>query len=247
MKWPACGNYNDLVTHSFDEIPATAPSPDAGRRTPDAFPAPPPGFAQTLRALAADPARHAKFVNTLSLMEYIGARKILKSQPAAGISAELLAHVSEEIRHAHALKKLALRLDPLLTGYEPNQLLAGKSASGYMQAIDRQAEADLKSMSNGNGENERLAWINYLYTTLLVEERAGSFYPEYASLLAELFPAAGHAAVIHGIIREEESHLRQVVDHLLQDDPDGRARLERLRPVEAKAFADWIGGLSSGA
>lgn len=195
------------------------------------IPAPPPGFAALLERVIAEPARHARFVNTLSLMEYIGARKILKSQPAAGFTLELLAHVSEEIRHAHVLKRLALKLDPAVETYAPEFLLAPAAASGYMQAVDRAAEADLAATGNA-----AQPWVNYLYTTLLVEERAGGFYPAYAERLAPL----GHAAVIQGILREEENHLRQVVDHLLRDDADGRARLDRLRVVEATAFEKWL-------
>ena len=195
------------------------------------IPPPPPGFAALLDRVIAEPARHARFVNTLSLMEYIGARKILKSQPAAGFTLELLAHVSEEIRHAHVLKRLALKLDPAVETYAPEFLLAPAAASGYMQSVDRAAEADL--VATGAGAQP---WVNYLYTTLLVEERAGGFYPAYAERLAPL----GHAGVIQGILREEENHLRQVVDHLLRDDADGRARLDRLRAVEASAFEKWL-------
>jgi hypothetical protein len=207
--------------------------------TPGAvIPPPPAGFHALLDRMIADPARHGRFVNTLSLMEYIGARKILKSQPAAGFTVELLAHVSEEIRHAHVLKRLALKLHPALETYAPGFLLAPAAASGYMQAVDRAAEADL-ALSGGGAQ----PWVNYLYTTLLVEERAGGFYPAYAERLAPL----GHAGVIQGILREEENHLRQVVDHLLHDDPEGRARLNRLRAVETGAFEKWLAELQKAA
>ncbi len=32
------------------------------------------------RGIATDPSRHARFLNTISMLEYIGARKIMKSQ-----------------------------------------------------------------------------------------------------------------------------------------------------------------------
>lgn len=202
------------------------------------IPPPPPGFQALLDRVIAEPARHGRFANTLSLMEYIGARKILKSQPAAGFTVELLAHVSEEIRHAHVLKRLALKLNPAVETYAPECLLAPTAASGYMQAVDRAAEADLAATGDG-----AQTWVNYLYTTLLVEERAGGFYPAYAERLLPL----GHAGVIQGILREEENHLRQVIDHLLRDDREGRARLDRLRALEARAFEKWMQELRQAA
>lgn len=183
------------------------------------------------------PEVHAKFVNTLSLLEYVGARKILKSQPAAIFSAELLAHVSEEIRHALTLKNLALRLDPSLTTYRPDHLLEPKAAEGYLQAIDRAAHADL--VAAGLADDPRRAWVNYLYTTLLIEERAGQFYPAYAPLLESL----GLGGWVEPIIRDEEGHLRSMVASLQSDDPTAPARCARLREVEAGAFENWFARL----
>ncbi len=190
-----------------------------------------------LRGVIADPERHGRFANTLSMLEYVGARKILKSQAASSFTVELLAHASEEMRHALSLKRLTLRLDPTLVGYAPGHLLCGEAAGRYMQRVDRQAEADLQA--DGSAEGRGLPWINYLYTTLLVEERAGSLYPVYARLLEP----GGHASVIHAIMREEGSHLRQVVAHLVRDDPAGERRLERLRAAEALAFDEWLRAL----
>ena len=46
-------------------------------------------FFATLKRLACRPEAHARFVNTLSLLEYIGARKIMKSQKESRITAAL--------------------------------------------------------------------------------------------------------------------------------------------------------------
>ncbi len=193
--------------------------------------------APLLARIVEKPALHGRFLNTLSLLEYVGARKILKSQPAEIFTAQLLAHVQEEVRHALTLKNLALRLDPALSSYRPEHLLEPKAAEHYLQSIDRAAAEDL---ADGPADGRR-AWINYLYTTLLIEERAGQFYPAYAPLLEKL----GHGGWIEAIIRDEEGHLRQMVEALHRDDPRGRDRYERLRAVEERAFADWFDRLET--
>ena len=53
---------------------------------------------------------HARWLNTFSFLEYIGFRKIVKSQRAEVLNRSLLVHALEEGRHALLLKKLAVKL-----------------------------------------------------------------------------------------------------------------------------------------
>lgn len=59
---------------------------------------------ECLTALVKQPTLHARFLNTLSLLEFIGARKIMKSQEEDSVTPAVLAHATEEIRHAQVLK-----------------------------------------------------------------------------------------------------------------------------------------------
>ncbi len=192
-------------------------------------------LAELLSRLAAAPALHARFLNTLSLLEYVGARKIYKSQPAGRFTVELLEHVVEEGRHALVLKKLAIRLggDAVRT-YDSEGLLSGADATRYMQTLDHAAETDLEL--SGFPAGEERTWINYLLTTLLIEERADSLYPVYEPILTAL----GHGGVAAAIVAEEKRHLRDVFESLTSGDPRRDERLERLRPVERRAFAALV-------
>lgn len=191
----------------------------------------------TLHRLTTDPARHARFLNTLSLLEYVGVRKIMKSQAAESFTPELLEHVLEEARHAFVLKTLAQRVgDGAVPTYDPAMLLCGGQAVAYMQELDRGAERDLRDAPPAEGRPE---WVNYLYTTLLIEERADHVYRAYEPILARL----GLGGVLAGIVREEEGHLRAVMAHVLDRDPEHPARLERLRAVERRAFAAFVAAL----
>ena len=64
-----------------------------------------------LDRLIADPPRHARWLNTVALLEYTGARKMLKSQASARMSEMILRHAAEESRHAHFFKRAALRIE----------------------------------------------------------------------------------------------------------------------------------------
>src|ERR1700730_12813184 len=61
-------------------------------------------------AIVPDPALHARWLNTFSYLEYVGFRKIVKSQLAEVLAAAILGHACEEGRHALGLKKLAIKL-----------------------------------------------------------------------------------------------------------------------------------------
>lgn len=180
------------------------------------------------RRLLENPSAHARFVNTLSFIEYVGARKILKSQRAEFFSLELLTHVSEEIRHARRLKRLALEMsDGRLDSYGAGHLLAGKAAEAYVQAVDAAAQA----ASGGNDP-----WVAYLLTTLLVEERANAFYPAYASQGT----VPKHRAVIAAIVSEEQRHLEEIGRRLRGAVVDSHRVLTELRRVEEDAFHAFI-------
>src|SRR5260221_11684276 len=206
-----------------------------------------------LARLTGDAGRHARFLNTLSLLEYIGVRKILKSQPAEGLSAEMLEHILEEARHAYVLKRLALRVGgESVATYAAPALLCGEEARRYIQTLDRSAEIDLKESrdpasgatgdavpAGGVSPASGSASVNYLYTTLLIEERAGAVYPLYEPLLARV----GLGGVLAGFIREEEGHLSAVMRRVMDEDPGHAPRLERLRRAERRAYAAFVAAL----
>jgi hypothetical protein len=77
--------------------------------------------------IVADPALHARWLNTFSYLEYVGFRKIVKSQRAEVLTAAILGHACEEGRHALGLKKLAIKLGGArFDSYAPETLLRGE-------------------------------------------------------------------------------------------------------------------------
>lgn len=179
---------------------------------------------KTLQAIVQDPLIHARFLNTLSLLEYVGARKILKSQQESSISMTVLSHAAEEIRHAQILKKLALKMaGSAVETYSDSSLIAGDIAKKYMQDIDQASEKLV-------GENR--PWLSYLVTTLIIEERAEVFYPFYEQCLDQV----GLSGPIKQIVRDEENHLEKMRELIQQEPLIDLAELNRMREQEAHNF-----------
>lgn len=156
----------------------------------------------TIQQLLHKPELHARFLNTFSLLEFIGARKIMKSQQEEMVTPTVLAHATEEIRHAQIIKKLAIKVGGKnVISYEPRTLLCGQEARNYIHGIDYKAQEVL-------GETD--SWRNYLLTTLIVEERAQELYPYYDMALSSI----GLGGPLATIVREEVGHLEEVITKL---------------------------------
>lgn len=183
---------------------------------------------KVLQELILFPEIHGKFLNTLSLLEYIGARKIMKSQREDKITPTILAHMTEEIRHAQILKKLALRVAGQgVSSYSEASLLCGQQGRAYIQAIDQAACAQV-------GEDQ--SWTNYLLTTLVIEERAQELYPFYDELLCQL----DLGGPLRGIVREEIGHLEQVQEYLQRDGKVTQQNIDAVRSIERDFYNDFF-------
>ena len=178
------------------------------------------------------PELHGKFLNTLSLLEYIGARKIMKSQEESRINPTILAHMTEEIRHAQILKKLAMKVGgESVKTYAEESLICGQEARAYIQAIDRAAEAVVGTKNS---------WVNYLLTTLVIEERAQELYPFYDDLLVPL----GLGGPLRAIFREEEGHLEQVIAALKENGKMTETQIELVRQEERIYFNSFFAAVA---
>ncbi len=170
-----------------------------------------------------DPQTYARFLNTLSLLEYMGARKILKSQRQDVLSEKLLSHAAEEIRHAQVLKRAAKKIAPKICDtYAPESLLCGKAAQAYFQTVDHAAVEKLGITNPSHA---------YLYTTWLIEIRALKFYTAWE----EVFQQTGQPSVFRGILKEEEKHLQEILQWLQAIDGHEH-HMTLLQQIEESAF-----------
>lgn len=181
---------------------------------------------KVLNSIAEDPELEARWLNTLSLLEFIGARKIGKTMCQTHPSATVLDHWADETRHAYAFKALCEELaDGEFEGY-----LAMEAATNYFQQLDQRATDWLRERVGV----EQTA-LNYLLVTTLIERRAMMVYPLYRAATNHEFIADE----LQSIVVEEQDHRieleRQCVALLEEHD----ASLEEVSTLEE----DLFGGL----
>ena len=185
--------------------------------------------------IIADPALHARFVNTLARMEYVGVRKLLKSRRADRLDLEGLQHMLDENVHALRLKKaatvLAASAGARVTTFSDDDTLAGAAGEGYLQALDHDAEAGLADLPP-----EKRPEANYLLTTAAIEVRAQVFYPIYDARLS----AHNVGFSVTAISKDEDRHLGEMARGLERMFGDWRGRLERLLADEERLFGDFL-------
>ena len=167
---------------------------------------------------------HARFLNTLSLMEHIGGRKIMTSQSRRGLSGDTLRHLAEETRHAYFFKRAAEKLARRPLGYDLGETVAGAAARGYMERLDAEITHEL--------DGTAASLLPYLYMSLIVELRAVWFYRLYQETLTE----HEQSFSLRGVLAEEELHLRAMLARLTDMDSDCTARVPRFQTLEQQRF-----------
>ena len=186
-----------------------------------------------------DVALHARFVNTLARMEYVGVRKILKSRRAEHLDIDGLQHILDEAVHALRLKKAAVALagsgDGVLT-FADGATLAGNAGEAYLQALDHRAEEMLLDLPPAERSD-----ANYRLTSAAIEVRAQVFYPIYDECLR----ANGVGFSVAAISKDEDRHLEEMgagLDHAL---PDWRARLEPVLAAEEALYGRFLSAVEA--
>jgi hypothetical protein len=192
---------------------------------------------ECLAKILDDPNLHASWLNTFSYLEYVGFRKIVKSQDSESMSLETLGHAVEEGRHALRLKRLAVKVGgQAFDSYRTEKLLCGGAAEAYFQKLDGYCESLFADLSPS--EKARLT---YLYVTLLVELRALDVYGLYQkSMKARQLPFP-----LEGLLKEEEGHLRAVESELRIKDPQFLLRFSEIKKVEEKLYQDFVRALAN--
>jgi hypothetical protein len=186
--------------------------------------------------IVSDPALHARWLNTFSYLEYVGFRKIVKSQRAETLNAAILGHACEEGRHALGLKKLAVKAGGAeFDSYRPEVLLCGPEAEAYIQDLDKACDEAFATRP----EAER-AKLTYAYVTWLVERRALDVYQSYRNALGE----TEIARKLGSLVNEEMRHLADIEAMLQACDPEFEARSKQFEPIEAWLYQNFIAALA---
>lgn len=189
--------------------------------------------------IIADDALHARFLNTLSLMENTGAKKISASEHKTKVSYLMLKHACEEARHAFYLKKQISKIAELddFPTYENQYLIAPFASYTYLALLDIQVCRYLKKALNLTGED--LKYAAYLLVTYAIEVRADELYPIYQEALDEVKSKVN----VKSIIIEEEGHLEEMITQLKSFSPDWEMHAGKALAIEKGLFDSWVKNL----
>lgn len=182
-----------------------------------------------LAALCRRPAGHARFLNTLSLMEHIGSRKIMLCRQGRGLAQDTLKHLAEEARHAHFFRRAAERVAGRSLDGGSEDSLAPWAARMYFERLD----AAVTRRLGGDGA------LAYRYVTLAVELRARWFYGLYQQVLTR----EGLPLSLKSVLAEEDEHLRHVGEQLGKADPLFEPRRAEFARLEAVRFERWFAAM----
>lgn len=192
---------------------------------------------QSIAEIIANDSFHAKWLNTLSLMENTGARKISASEHKSDVTLIVLKHAAEEHRHAYYLKKQIGKVAGTCPTYADEYLLAASDSRYYLNKLDTSVCRYLKSQLGLSGQELRFA--AYLLVTYAIEVRADELYPIYQDAL----DAAKSKVNVKSIIAEEEGHLEEMINQLQQFSGDWKKHADEAVRIETDLFNSWVAGL----
>ena len=189
---------------------------------------------------------HKRWINTLSYLEHIGSRKIIKSQNSRKLDLNILQHISEEARHAFFLKNIGhTYFQDFCPTFEASYLLGGSAADTYFQSLDEfitealvdHSPSHIKVQNNGNlSQTPPLQNpLCYFYVTFIVEIRALNIYTLYSELLTE----SHFKFKLTPLITEEETHLEETHEWIQKNDSLSEHRISQFTDKEAQLFEDF--------
>ena len=181
---------------------------------------------------------HAKWLNSLSMMENTGARKISKYEDPVYTGIIVLKHAAEEARHAYYLKKQIGKLaKDACPDYSYPYLLAPVESYHYLNMLDVEACRYLKK--NMKLEGRALKHGAYLMVTYSIEVRADMLYGIYQDALTR----HGSKVNVKSIIAEEEGHLEEMQRMLEVFHPDWERLAADVCAIENRLFEEWVAAI----
>lgn len=178
---------------------------------------------------------HAKWLNSLSMMENTGARKISKFEHPVYTNIIVLKHAAEEARHAYYLKKQIEKLAPdACPDYSYPYLLAPIESYHYLHQLDVSACRYIKDKLQLEGREMKHG--AYLLVTYAIEVRADMLYGIYQEALTKYASKVN----VKSIIAEEEGHLEEMQKMLEVFHPQWEQLAADMCAIEQALFENWI-------
>lgn len=190
---------------------------------------------RTLQEIVCNEQSHARWLNSLSYLEYRGFRKMARTLDTSLVNAEILSHMAEEARHAQFFKRLAVKIGG--SKFEAyTDLLAGKAVKKYFYDLDKLSD---EWMSRADVLQHKLAV--YLTVTYLIEIRAVGLYQVYQRVLH----GQNFAISLAPVLSDETKHLSEVLSQLTLTFPRWSEFKRELEALESKCFIEAWAAIES--
>jgi hypothetical protein len=190
---------------------------------------------EVVAGIVANNETHAKWLNSLSMMENTGARKISRYEHPVLADIVVLKHAAEEARHAYYLKKQIGKLAAdACPDYSHPYLLAPVESHQYLHELDIAASRYLKNEMHLSGRD--LKHGAYLLVTYAIEVRADMLYGIYQEALTK----HGSKVNVKSIIVEEEGHLAEMQRMLELFHPEWQRIAADVCAIEDRLFGVWV-------
>ena len=189
------------------------------------------GTCELLNRIVPQPALHARFLNTLSLLEHMGSYKIMSTQHSTGIEQATLRHVTEECHHAFFMKRHAEKTAERPLEYQEADLLSAGAARMYFQRLEASM---IRSLSD-----KRDPRTIYLYMSMIIEFRAVWFYTLYQQCLAR----CQHPLSLKRLLGEEQNHLTDMAERLDQAGELSDNRVDHFIDIEHRLYGRLLDAL----
>jgi len=180
---------------------------------------------------------HGKWLNSLSMMENTGARKISRYEHPVNVGIIVLKHAAEEARHAYYLKKQIEKLAVTSPDYSFEYLLAPVESHHYLHQLDTGVCKYIKDKLELSGR--ALKHGAYLLVTYAIEVRADMLYAVYQDVLSNNKSKVN----VKSIIAEEEGHLAEMERMLIDFHPNWKELAADVCRIEVNLFQEWISAI----
>jgi len=179
--------------------------------------------------------KHYLWLRSLSYLEYIGYRKMVRAVPYPEVNLGVFHHLNDEIQHSFILKELAEKSfeRPPLRKSALEELV--QIAEDYFQGFDSKIHDWV--MEKKNAEDPFLC---YLLVSYVIEKRAMRVYPQYFARLT----ASPLKMVVQKIIKEESEHLTYLERVLRRLFHDFSPAVALLFEFEEVFFEDYLRRMS---
>jgi hypothetical protein len=175
---------------------------------------------------------HARFLNTLSMLEHLGSHKIMATQHGAGIEQPTLKHLADETRHAFFFKRHADREAGRTMEYDADDLVVPFAARRYFHRLEAEIVRALPPRPDRR--------IAYLIMSMIVEFRAVWAYRLYHAALNR----AGHMVSLKGLLAEENGHLTDMAERLEKLTALDPGHIRGLCLIETRLYRKFLSSLT---